>query len=202
MYKESIGGSFSLQSSRYNVNSYQRDIELVRKNLIDILGNLEFNSVLDVDCGKGSLLEIISKNYSDVSISGIDSSEDKLKAAKRRLGADSDLILCNSEILPWDQSSFDLVLCVNSFQHYRHPERVLAEIKRVIKPEGYLLITDDWKASPTRQLMNLLSVLFKKKIKIYSKSMIESFLDQYGFKLINWKLLIKDEYMLIAQLQG
>jgi|GEM_PF-2407876 ubiquinone/menaquinone biosynthesis C-methylase UbiE len=202
MYKESIGGSFSLQSSRYNVNSYQRDIELVRKNLIDILGNLEFNSVLDVDCGKGSLLEIISKNYSDVSISGIDSSEDKLKAAKRRLGADSDLILCNSEILPWDQSSFDLVLCVNSFQHYRHPERVLAEIKRVIKPEGYLLITDDWKASPTRQLMNLLSVLFKKKIKIYSKGMIESFLDQYGFKLIDWKLLIKDEYMLIAQLQG
>jgi len=202
MYKDSIGQSFPLPSSRYSVNSYQKKIEVIRRNLIDILGNLEFESVLDVDCGKGYLLETIAKAYTDVSISGIDSSADKLKAAKRRLGVNSDLILCNSEILPWDESSFDLVLCIDSFQHYRHPERVLTEIKRVIKPKGYLVITDNWKATPIRQLMNLLSTLFKKKIKIYSKGMIESFLDEHSFKLRDWKLVTKDEYMVIAQLEG
>ncbi|OCL26084.1 hypothetical protein U472_08695 [Orenia metallireducens] len=82
MYKESISESIPLPSSRYNVNSYKKDVELIHENIAEILGNLE----LDVDCGKGSLLEAISKTYKDVPISGVDSSSDKLKAAKRRLG--------------------------------------------------------------------------------------------------------------------
>jgi trans-aconitate methyltransferase len=86
MYKESISESIPLPSSRYNVNSYKKDVELIHENIAEILGNLEFRSVLDVDCGKGSLLEVISKTYKDVLISGVDSSSDKPKAAKRRLG--------------------------------------------------------------------------------------------------------------------
>jgi hypothetical protein len=32
--------------------------------------------------------------------------------------------------------------------------------------------------------------------------MIESILEEYGFKLVDWKLLIKDEYILVAQVEG
>jgi ubiquinone/menaquinone biosynthesis C-methylase UbiE len=48
----------------------------------------------------------------------------------------------NAERLPMEGEFFDCVVCSNSFHHYLHPSRALAEIRRVLKPGGRLYIMD------------------------------------------------------------
>ena len=48
--------------------------------------------------------------------------------------------------LPWDEARFDLALCTASIEYLVHPAAVLAEVSRVLKPDGRLVITfsDRW----------------------------------------------------------
>ena len=50
--------------------------------------------------------------------------------------------LADVESLPFAGKCFDLIVTRYSAHHWRHPERALAEFKRVLNPEGALLISD------------------------------------------------------------
>ena len=47
-----------------------------------------------------------------------------------------------AEHLPYESTSFDLVLSTTSFDHWHDQERGLAECARVLEPEGYLVLAD------------------------------------------------------------
>ncbi|TDX53327.1 class I SAM-dependent methyltransferase [Orenia marismortui] len=197
--KRSISGSFSWHTDAYTCKKYEADRVLLYDSLLKRLHSLNFNSILDVGCGKGSLLARINKFDQSITLAGLDSSADKIRVAKRRLGEKSDLIICDSEILPWDEGSFDLVVCSEAFQRYTHPERVLSEMKRVIKPNGYLIVGDYWKITPLRQINNLFRAILNNSLKIYSKTEISDLLEQYSFKLTEWELIDNSIYILVAQ---
>ena len=48
----------------------------------------------------------------------------------------------DSERLPFQDGAFDIVTCANSFHHYPHQDRAVAEMHRVLKPGGRLLLLD------------------------------------------------------------
>jgi glycosyltransferase involved in cell wall biosynthesis/SAM-dependent methyltransferase len=45
-------------------------------------------------------------------------------------------VVADAHVLPFDDASFDAVISMNAFEHYREPQRVAAEILRVLKPGG------------------------------------------------------------------
>ncbi len=47
----------------------------------------------------------------------------------------------SNELLPFPDASFDLVMCVQSFQYMNDPDRVVAEIARVLRPGGHALVS-------------------------------------------------------------
>jgi SAM-dependent methyltransferase len=49
-------------------------------------------------------------------------------------------VVADSHALPFADESFALVIAMNAFEHYRSPERAVAEINRVLKPGGQVLI--------------------------------------------------------------
>jgi ubiquinone/menaquinone biosynthesis C-methylase UbiE len=60
----------------------------------------------------------------------------------RRDAANLDLALADAGVLPCADGVFDLVTCGSAFHHFPQPERILAEMTRVLRPGGLVAISD------------------------------------------------------------
>jgi ubiquinone/menaquinone biosynthesis C-methylase UbiE len=107
--------------------------------------------VLDVGCGTGVLASKIRANLARAEVYGVDLVSDMLAkgAARWRLHEAHVLpVQGDSERLPFASESFDVVTCANSFHHYPRQDRAVAEMKRVLKPGGRLMIIDGYRDGP------------------------------------------------------
>ncbi|MDP3963138.1 MAG: methyltransferase domain-containing protein [bacterium] len=64
-----------------------------------------------------------------------------LSAAQRASIKNVEGMVADLESLPFPDASFDKIVAVDIIQHVKHPEKVFAEFRRVLKPSGELLIT-------------------------------------------------------------
>jgi 2-polyprenyl-3-methyl-5-hydroxy-6-metoxy-1,4-benzoquinol methylase len=58
----------------------------------------------------------------------------------------ADIVYYNGIVMPFDDASFDNVLCIEVLEHSADPQLLIAEIARVICPQGTLLLTVPWSA--------------------------------------------------------
>jgi len=93
--------------------------------------------LLDVACGQGGLLRHSLRN--GLVTHALDISPAALREA-RRTAPDATLVVGNGERLPYRDSSFDYVTCLGSLEHFLDPWQGLAEIRRVLRPEGRALV--------------------------------------------------------------
>ncbi|HUE27343.1 MAG TPA: class I SAM-dependent methyltransferase [Solirubrobacteraceae bacterium] len=92
--------------------------------------------VLDAGCGSGRTLEDLV-DYGTVS--GVELDPDAAAfAASRGCG---EVEVGRLEELPWDSATFDLITCLDVIEHTPDDRRTLAELRRVAKPGGWLLLT-------------------------------------------------------------
>jgi len=101
-------------------------------------------NVLDVASGKGDFIAFLIDALKDYeSFTGIDLDKKEMEKAKKNLAGKSVKIhLMNAEKLRFHNNKFDLVSLANSLHHLENKNEVLAEIKRVLKPGGYLIIQE------------------------------------------------------------
>jgi ubiquinone/menaquinone biosynthesis C-methylase UbiE len=106
------------------------------------LGERARGRVLEVAIGTGLNLP----HYpADVTITGIELSPAMLAVARERataLGRDVDLREGDAEHLPFEDASFDTVVCALSLCTIPNPDAALAEMRRVLGPGGHLLLLD------------------------------------------------------------
>ncbi|MBV9827606.1 MAG: class I SAM-dependent methyltransferase [Alphaproteobacteria bacterium] len=102
--------------------------------------------LLDVACGTGAFLREIKRNYPRLSVAGLDLSAPYLGVAARRLTEWSrvELVEGTAEAMPFGDAEFDVVTCVYLFHELppRVRQTVAAEIARVLKPGGRLILVD------------------------------------------------------------
>lgn len=98
--------------------------------------------LLDVACGTGALLEVVAGREPGVELHGTDLSPEMLAVARSRLGEAAALCEASAGDLPYDDGRFDLVVSTSAFHYFREPAAALAEMRRVLKPGGRLIITD------------------------------------------------------------
>jgi ubiquinone/menaquinone biosynthesis C-methylase UbiE len=73
---------------------------------------------------------------------GVDLTQAAIDTTRERLalyGFESNLQRVDAEILPFPDDSFDVVYSWGVIHHSEHPERIIAEIRRVLRPGGVFL---------------------------------------------------------------
>jgi ubiquinone/menaquinone biosynthesis C-methylase UbiE len=200
-YKIESREKFHKQAEKYDSGNKGKHARSLYESVINKLDVLSFNNLLDVGCGTGNLLKLISTRY-DVQISGADLTPKMLNIARIKLGDKADLKVGDSEELPFDNDKFDMVICTDSFHHYPHPEKVLAEIRRVLQQDGMLLIADPYIPTPLRQLVNLYFKLSRSgDVKIYPESDIRKLLEEAGFISIEYEHAGTNAFIATAQIK-
>lgn len=101
-------------------------------------------TVLDLGCGTGRLLDRLATQFSSMKGIGCDFSKEMLHRARAQNSHRPRLIYVqgNAESLPFAENQFDAVFNTISFLHYPQPERVIAEISRVLKQDGRYYLVD------------------------------------------------------------
>jgi SAM-dependent methyltransferase len=100
--------------------------------------------VLDVACGAGHVAEQLAPHVRQVV--GVDLTPALLELGAERLreaGITNVLLQeTNAAELPFLDASFDLVVCRGAMHHFLHPEQPIAEMARVCRPEGRVVVSD------------------------------------------------------------
>jgi ubiquinone/menaquinone biosynthesis C-methylase UbiE len=102
--------------------------------------------VLDAGCGTGYGAAMLADGRPEALV-GVDISDEALTDARQRLGDDVELVRADVRELPFDPESFDVVVCFEVIEHIDRQADALAELKRVLRPGGVLLIS-----SPNRDV--------------------------------------------------
>jgi len=134
---------------------YDRIFEPLNKGLrslgVRMLPPADGMKVLDVGCGTGVHLRLYQESGCDVY--GVDTSPSMLDIGRKRLGEGVDLRFADATKIPYEDDIFDLVLCMLVLHEMDQPTRmsVLAEMKRVVKSDGFILLID-FHAGPVQPL--------------------------------------------------
>ena len=107
--------------------------------------------VLDVGCGTGVFASRIRRALPGAQVWGIDLVAGMLSKGALRWKAHADgicAIQADSERLPFARGAFDVVTCANSFHHYPHQDRAVAEMRRALRPGGRLMLIDGYRDAP------------------------------------------------------
>jgi SAM-dependent methyltransferase len=109
---------------------------LVRRLILHLSGQAADRRILDAGCGTGGTLDAVA----DLGEAwGVDISPDALEFCRGR--GHTNLKLCPAEALDFPDGSFDFVLSCDVLEHLEDDGRALAEIRRVLRPGGYGIIT-------------------------------------------------------------
>ena len=109
---------------------------------LEKVADLPADRVLDVACGTGILLQSLAERSDLPELVGIDRVPAMLDVARQRLGQRATFLECEAAQLPFTDADFNLVISTNALHYFQDVDATLREIRRVISPQGNLVITD------------------------------------------------------------
>jgi ubiquinone/menaquinone biosynthesis C-methylase UbiE len=98
-------------------------------------------NILDVACGKGETALFLSKYFEPQNIMGINLSEKQLETCRRKVPG-ANFAQMDAAALQFADNSYDTIMCLEAVFHFHTREKFLKEAYRVLKPQGYLVLTD------------------------------------------------------------
>lgn len=165
--KEQVTEMFDTISNEYDglnrVISFGIDIKW-RNKVVDLVKRTQPKDILDVATGTGDLAISLSKT-SATKIVGLDISPGMLEVGKKKvtnqaLDQKIEMIIGDSENLPFDNNSFDAITVAFGIRNFMKLEKGLSEILRVLRPGGIFVILET--SVPTKPI-------YKQGYQIYSK---------------------------------
>ena len=209
--KEEVAEMFNNISSKYDFLNHFLSLgidKLWRKKAVKMLRSIKPERVLDIATGTGDFA-IESLTLKPKEIVGLDISAGMLemgreKMKKRKVDHIISMHLGDSEEIPFDDNYFDALTVGFGVRNFEHLEKGLAEMLRVIKPNGKVIILEFSKPKqfPIKQLFsfysnNIIPILGKsisKDAKAYSylPESVAAFPEGKDFENILIKLGYKD----------
>jgi len=168
--KEQVTQMFDTISGHYDglnrVISFGIDIKW-RKKVVKIIKQSQPKSILDIATGTGDLAINLAETNAE-KIVGFDISPGMLnigkeKVKKKNLDSKIDMVLGDSENMPFENNSFDAITVAFGVRNFETLETGLKEILRVLKPGGTFVILETSMPDKTP---------YKQGYKLYTKNIL------------------------------
>jgi ubiquinone/menaquinone biosynthesis C-methylase UbiE len=124
------------------------DLETMARKLKQ--GLVEFDippsaHVVDLGCGTGNLvLALLAHLNGEASIHAVDFSKEMIAKARTKTNDPRVHWTCSdAAALPFEDRSKDFVLCYCAWPHFPEPDKVLSEVRRVLRPAGTFIVWHD-----------------------------------------------------------
>lgn len=163
----------------------------VQGRVLDRIDWTRSRRILDAACGSGWAVHEAARRLPDaqgVLACGSDISRGMLRQQQREGGAAprAALLAASAQRLPYRSASFDAALCTAAFHHFPIPEEALAELRRVLRPGGLLLIADTCRdQSAGTWVWDRLHRWFEKgHVKYYRTDELRSLVRAAGFEAV------------------
>jgi SAM-dependent methyltransferase len=117
-----------------------RRLDETRERLRRLLAPTGQERALDVGTGAGAFALALAPLVGEVV--GLDVVPELLEEARKRAPANVEFVEGDAAALPYDRGSFDLVCSARTLHHVPRPELLLAELDRVLRPGGTMLVVD------------------------------------------------------------
>ncbi|MFZ2189199.1 MAG: methyltransferase domain-containing protein [Candidatus Magasanikiibacteriota bacterium] len=118
-------------------DSFEKD------QVLPLLGDIKDKKILDVGAGNGRLASRLVKEGTEVT--ALDVSEEMLKKIDQKFNKNLTKIktvIGDAECLPFEDSSFDIVIATFLIVHLKDLNLFFDEVYRVLKPGGKFLVTN------------------------------------------------------------
>ena len=147
--KEQVAQMFDTISGNYDglnrVISFGIDIKW-RKKVLQLVSDKNPKTVLDIATGTGDLAILMTETSAE-RIVGLDISAGMLDVGRKKIEAKKlsdkiEMILADSENMPFENDTFDAITVAFGVRNFETLEKGLAEILRVLKPNGIFVILE------------------------------------------------------------
>jgi SAM-dependent methyltransferase len=115
---------------------WYRGRRTVLEKTIDSLELRPAARILDAGCGSGRNMVDLARRGS---VTGVELSETSVRLARER--GVGDVVLGSVLEMPFTDASFDLAVCLDVIEHLEDDAAALRELRRVVAPGGWLLVT-------------------------------------------------------------
>ena len=122
------------------LDDYRYDKLNYLPGLVDF-SSFQGKKVLEVGCGAG--IDLVRFARVGANVTGIDLSKTAIDLARRNIeqnGLTADLFVMNGEAMQFHDDSFDVVYAHGVLQYTADTKKMIAEIHRVLKPEGEAIL--------------------------------------------------------------
>lgn len=200
--KEQVAQMFDTISGNYDglnrVISFGTDIKW-RKKVLAMVSSKKPDTILDIATGTGDLAILMTKTTAK-KIVGLDISAGMLDVGRKKIEHKNlsnriEMVLGDSENIPFENNSFDAITVAFGVRNFETLEKGLAEILRVLKPNGLFVIleTSVPKKFPfkqgyylyTKNILPLIGKLFSKDNSAYAYLSESASVFPYGEALNN-----------------
>lgn len=181
--KDGVDVGNQMNQGNYHINLYT----------LDFLNLQPKSKVLEIGMGNGHFVKNLFEIEKSAEYSGCDYSEEMIKAASQ---SNEHLIqegkvtfhYTNGYNLPFDNSNFDTVFTINTLYFWDDIQHLFAELRRVLKPKGELVIA----IRPKRVMQNYPFV--KHGFTMYDADELENIVAKNNLKILEVKELEEPEF--------
>lgn len=154
--KEQVAQMFDNISENYDglnrVISFGIDVKW-RKKVVQLVGKNNPKQILDIATGTGDLAILMANTLTPEKVVGLDISTGMLEVGKQKiqkanLSNTIDMVVGDSENIPFDDNTFDAITVSFGVRNFENLDKGLQEIHRVLKPGGIFVVLET--SNPTK----------------------------------------------------
>lgn len=167
----------------------------------------DFTDLLDCGCGTGPMISLLYEKDSSKNYNGLDITPRMIEVARAKKLSGVNWFVGDCENLPFEDDTFDVVICSNSFHHYPNPQAFFDSVKRVLRPGGRLILQDYTAPKVVLWLMNhtempLANLIGHGDVAARSLDEVRTFCDKAGLNVEKLKRGKKFRLHLVARNAG